>query len=160
MTENIYQRGQIYSIRSHKTNLIYIGSTVQPLHVRFGGHKKSSNKCSSREIIKYADAYIELLELFPCNSKKELNKREGYIIRQLDCINKKIEGRTQQEYNAEHKEEIAKQQAKYNAEHKEQLVQCQAKYYADHKEEIAERRKAKYKALKLMKQNEEHAAES
>jgi hypothetical protein len=192
MTENIYQRGQIYAIRSHQTNLIYIGSTIQPLHVRFGGHKKPSNECKSSEILKYTDSYIELLELFPCNSKKELNRQEGKWIRQLECVNKYIAGRTKKEfnlenkdkrkkwnaenkeqiakrkakYNAEHKEEIAKQQAKYNAEHKEQLEKYQAKYYAENKErnaknreQINERRRANYKASKLMIQTEEQAVE-
>ena len=37
---------------------------------------------------------IELFENFPCNSKEELNKKEGQIIREIGTINKQIAGRT------------------------------------------------------------------
>lgn len=89
---NKYQRGQIYAIRSHQTDLIYIGSTTQPLHKRFYAHKHISNSCSSKAILQYADAYIELIEDFPCNSKKELEKREGGLIRETKCVNRSYNG--------------------------------------------------------------------
>jgi hypothetical protein len=34
-----YQNGKIYCIRSHKTDLIYVGSTCQPLSKRLGKHR-------------------------------------------------------------------------------------------------------------------------
>jgi hypothetical protein len=41
-----YSKGQIYSVRFyHNDKMIYIGSTTQPLAVRFGGHKRNKN-CS------------------------------------------------------------------------------------------------------------------
>ena len=76
--ENKYQRGQIYTIRSHQTDQFYIGSTTQPLHKRLHSHRthyklwsadNTKGKCSSYEIIKNEDNYIELLEDFKCNSK-------------------------------------------------------------------------------------------
>ena len=89
-----YQKGQIYAIRSHQTDLIYIGSTCSPLYKRFYEHKKKSNNRISKQITQYEDAYIELIEDFPCNSKKELNRREGQHMRNAEnCINKKIAGR-------------------------------------------------------------------
>lgn len=158
MTESIYQRGQIYSIRSHQTDLIYIGSTTQPLHKRFAQHKGPSNKCSSAEIIKYEDAYIELLEDYPCDSKKALNKREGYLIRNMDCVNKAVPGRTDAEYYAENREQLKAYQAEYRAEHREQIKiykaenreqinAKQAKYQAEHREQI-NAKKAEYRAKK------------
>jgi hypothetical protein len=96
---NIYANGQIYAIRSHQTDLIYIGSTTQPLHKRFYEHNRSKKTVSSKEIMKYEDAYIELIEDFPCNSKKELNRREGHHIRNTEnCVNKCVAGRTKKEW--------------------------------------------------------------
>jgi hypothetical protein len=84
-----YQNGKIYSIRSRSNlDLVYVGSTTQPLSKRFGGHKRQSNKTSSKHIINLGDGYIELIENFSCNSKEELLKREGEIMRSMDCVNK------------------------------------------------------------------------
>ena len=79
--KNIYSNGVIYTIRSYLTNKYYIGSTCSPLYKRFYEHKqvwRSHNKNykkygSSCKMIDYGDAYIELLENYPCNSKNELN---------------------------------------------------------------------------------------
>jgi hypothetical protein len=50
-------------------------------------------------MVQYDDCYIELLELFPCNSKEELCKREGELQRlHIDkLVSKRIEGRTRKE---------------------------------------------------------------
>ena len=70
-----YQNGKIYSIRSYlRPDLVYIGSTVQSLAVRFGGHKSKSNTCSSKEIVALGDAYIELIEEYPCENRIQLAK--------------------------------------------------------------------------------------
>ncbi len=38
-----YSNGKIYTMRCRNDNTnIYVGSTIQPLAVRFGGHKKES----------------------------------------------------------------------------------------------------------------------
>ena len=142
-----YKNAKIYALRSHQTELIYIGSTASTLVKRFYHHKHKNNICTAREILKYADAYIELLEAFPCGSKIELHKREGELIRTNNCVNKNIAGRTLCEYNADNKEQKAETHAKYYAEHKEKIAERRAKYYAEHKEQYAERQ-AKYRAKK------------
>lgn len=89
-----YQNGKVYSIRSRSNvDLVYVGSTIQPLSKRFGEHKHKSNKTSSKQIIDIGDAYIELIENYSCNSKEELCKREGEIMRSIECVNKNIAGR-------------------------------------------------------------------
>ena len=108
-----FANGKIYSIRSHQTDKIYIGSTTQSLAVRFGGHKRSMD-CSSKEILLFDDAYIELIELFPCASKMALNLREGEIIRTRVCVNKLIPGRTQTEWREDNKETISATNKQYN----------------------------------------------
>ena len=37
---------------------------------------------------------IELVENYACNSKEELNAREGFYIQNNECVNKLVAGRT------------------------------------------------------------------
>jgi GIY-YIG catalytic domain len=85
MPANKYESGKVYALRSHKTDKIYVGSTCQTLSKRFYDHTCRSNKnhTSAREILQYDDAYIELLENFPCTCKDELEKRQGEYIREF-----------------------------------------------------------------------------
>lgn len=86
-----YQLGKIYSIKSPNTNKVYIGSSTVSLEKRFAQHKLQNNSCTSKEIIDARDSYIELLENYPCQSREELNRREGEIIRgTVNCINRNI----------------------------------------------------------------------
>ena len=154
-----YKQGKIYAIRSPNTDKYYIGSTATTLCKRFYQHKTKSNDTSSAEIIAFGNAYIELIELYPCNSKMELNKREGELQREMKemIVNKYFAHRTPEQhkeekktynaayqaehkeeikaYQAEHKEEIKAYQAAYQAEHKEEIKAKQAEYDANHKEE-------------------------
>jgi hypothetical protein len=88
-----YFEGKIYVIRSYKTDDIYIGSTIQPLHKRFYQHMERYRvgdiACSSSQIIQNGDAYIELIEKYPSCSKSELIKKErDYIRKNKDiCVN-------------------------------------------------------------------------
>lgn len=108
-----FANAKIYAIRSHQTEQIYIGSTTQPLYKRFSKHK--TMYCSSKEIMKFEDCYIELLQEFPCANKMQLNRREGELIRSMDCINKNMAGRTRAEYKVDNKTEInEKAKQKYN----------------------------------------------
>ena len=85
-----YQQGKIYSIRSvSRPDLIYIGSTTQQLSKRMGGHRrKRKYNCSSTIIIDIGDAYIELIQNFPCNSVDELEAQENIHMRAIKCVNK------------------------------------------------------------------------
>ncbi len=81
--------GCVYTIKSFQTNLYYIGSTYQPLSKRFWEHKNNfknfhnKNKyCASFEILKYDDAYIEILEKTEYLDRQELFKRENELIRE------------------------------------------------------------------------------
>jgi hypothetical protein len=86
-----YQQGKIYALRSPNIDKVYIGSTTVPLSKRLGQHKASKNTCTSKQIIDAGEAYIELVEACPCESKDQLNKREGEIMRAtVNCINRNI----------------------------------------------------------------------
>ncbi len=105
---NRYHNGKIYTLRSHQTDMFYIGSTTDALHKRLYGHKQDYNRwkkyniryITSCEMIKYDDCYIELLENFKCETKSELTKREGELIRshKSDLVNIRVDGRTKHEY--------------------------------------------------------------
>ena len=136
-----YQNGKVYAIRSHQTDKVYVGSTTSPLSLRMAKHrsdtKNNSNNTSSKEIMKYGDAYIELLEAYPCSSKEELNRKEGEFIRTLDCINKRIEGRTRKEYRCDNKELISKLNADYYNKNKEyRKTVYNVEYYQKNKERL------------------------
>jgi predicted GIY-YIG superfamily endonuclease len=113
-----YANSKIYTIRSHQTEKYYIGSTATSLSKRLYQHKSQFNQgytdVTSREIIKFEDAYIELLEDYPCGSRNELNKREGQLIRQFknECVNRNIPDRTKKQYRIDNKEKIAEQHKK------------------------------------------------
>ena len=122
--------GKIYSIRSHQTDLIYIGSTTETrLSARLSKHKAqynfyNNNKghyYTSYEILKFDDAYIELLEEVENVTKNELQRLEGEHIRQNKCVNKFIAGQTRKEHYINNKD-------KYSEKHKE--------YYKANKDKI------------------------
>ena len=137
-----YDNGKIYAIRSHLTDEIYIGSTTQPLHKRFHQHKTPSNKSTSVKIIAFGDAYIELIENYPCADKNELHRREGEIMRNnLSCVNRKIEGRTDLEYYEDHKPEILARHKQYREAHKPEMASKQHQYYEINKPELASQHK-------------------
>jgi len=138
-----YENGKIYAIRSHQTDDIYIGSTTQPLYKRFSSHKanfkdKSYRYVSVNELLKYDDVYIELLQGYCCDNKMELLKREGEFIRSMDCVNKRVAGRTHKEHYEDNKDKIKEQVKAYSEAHKEErhkrvICECGGKYQKKHK---------------------------
>ena len=116
-----YSKGKIYKLWSPSTGLTYIGSTCQSIAMRLAGHVRSKkchdigkyNYVTSFEILEYNDYRIDLLEEYPCENRMQLNKREGEIITQIDCINKNIAGRTQKQYYEANKETLNKQSKQY-----------------------------------------------
>ena len=113
-----YSKGKIYTIRCLNDPNVYVGSTIQSLAVRMGGHRRAYviNKVLGRnkEIVKDINEwYIELYENYPCEKFEELTAREGVIIREIGTLNKNIPGRTKKQYYTDHKEEIKQQKKQY-----------------------------------------------
>jgi hypothetical protein len=155
-----YQKGKIYSIRSHQTDKYYIGSTCLGLCQRLHKHRKNyksylndkGNYISSIEILKYEDHYIELLEDFSCKSKRELEKREGELQRQYknDIVNNYYAHNTP--------EQLKEQQKIYQEINKNKISENKKKYYEVNKEKILEEKKMyrdknREKINELQKQN-------
>jgi GIY-YIG catalytic domain len=82
-----YQNGKIYKLTCDDPTMVYYGSTIKTLAKRLTIHKAPSNKTVSRKMRDVGGLQIELLEDYPCNSKKELEQREQYYIANNECIN-------------------------------------------------------------------------
>jgi len=130
-------KGSVYVIRSHKTTDIYIGNTTQLLCQRMAGHRQQYKNwinekyhyVTSFEILKYDDAYIELLEEIEFQNKQELYAREGHYIRSMECINKCIAGRSKKEWTEENIEQVKNNYKLSNTVH---TCECGGKYKKYH----------------------------
>jgi hypothetical protein len=142
-----YSKGKIYTIRCRTDDTkIYVGSTIQPLSKRWGGHKIDSLRGSNMLLYQtinndWNNWYIELYELYPCNSKEELLKREGQLIREIGNLNKVITDRTPKEYRETHKDRKAETHKEWYEMNKDKIVEKKKEYYESNKEKIFERRK-------------------
>ena len=93
-----YQLGKIYKIVCNVTDLVYIGSTCEPILARrLAGHMseykryqkgKYKRYLASFDILSNNDYDIVLIESYPCNTKDELHARERYWTNQFKCVNK------------------------------------------------------------------------
>jgi hypothetical protein len=53
--------------------------------------------CSSFEIVKHGNVKIELVRVANCRNKKHSNRVEGEFIREVECVNKNMPGRSSAE---------------------------------------------------------------
>ena len=136
-----YTKGKIYTIRCKTDDtLIYVGSTIQPLSVRFGGHKVRSNNAKYQNNLLYRNInhnwdnwYIELYEENPCENKEQLGKREGEVIRLMGTLNTRIEGRTKREYYKDNTNKITEQMKQLYKANKNKKLEYQKTYYNNKK---------------------------
>ena len=137
-----YSRGKIYKMES-PSGLIYIGSTCEPTLARRKAKHMNGYKCWKKRNIKYMTSFklfdedinnvkIYLIELFPCNSSDELLSREGHYIKEYNCVNKMIAGRTQKQYRIDNEEKLMVYRKQYYIDNEETIKQ----YYIDNKEVI------------------------
>jgi hypothetical protein len=184
-----YSKGKIYKITSG--DLTYIGSTCEPtLARRLANHvsgfnfwkKGKGHKITAYQLFETDQYEITLVELCPCNSKDELTARERFHIENTVCVNKRVEGRTREEYfkmyyetNTEtlkeqkrliYKEnpEKRKEQNKAYREANAESIKVQRKAYheanaeklqayrKEYNAKNVEKRKAKYQAKKQLTQ--------
>ena len=156
-----YANGRIYAIRSlSHPELVYIGSTCLPLHQRLYKHRYCYSRwwtpltCinpkyyTSYEVIKYEDHFIELIEEHPCQNKQQLRQREGQVIRETDCVNKRIAGRTRNEYYQDHKTHLLQRSSVRHQNNREKDNEYARRWYQENKEYISECNQAKYQANK------------
>jgi hypothetical protein len=155
---NGYENGKIYRLECN--SLVYYGSTKQTLEERFRHHKGQGNKTSSTILFEIGDEVkIQLVEEYPCNSKRELELREQYYISTFECINSQNAFLTKDErkeyminffkdYYPSNTEKIIKRSHDYYHTNKELISQLSKERYEANKEKILKRRKELYQANK------------
>ena len=115
-----YANAKIYKIVGEDGSTYY-GSTVQSFRLRKNEHLSYKGTMAHQKIISQMDWDMILIENYPCESKKELEQREAWYIRENPCVNRCIPGRTKKEYYEDHREKInsrAKKHYQENHEHK------------------------------------------
>ena len=157
MNQNIYNFSKIYKIEpitEHEEHEIYIGSTTKKyLSQRMTQHKSSYKKYLTDSKKKYSiyDLFnkygvenfnIYLLENYICNDINELRTKEGEYIRNLKCINKKLECITN--------DELKKYKKEYSKNNKEKIKEYQKKYQNSEKYKEYDKEKSKIKKFVLV----------
>ena len=136
-------QAKIYKIVDNTNENKYIGSTCKTLKGRLLKHKSNykiflkGNYCnvSSFDILKNNDYHIELLENCNIKTKKELLQREQYFIRNNECVNKYIPGRSLREYREDNKDKIKL----YRNNNKDKIKESSKNYYIVNKDKINEK---------------------
>ena len=118
---NKYHNGKIYKITDIGYNKCYIGSTTEELSQRMARHRadfKQFLRDGKRPYIRSYDLFneygvenckIELIQYFPCDTLQELRKKEGEYIKDIECVNKLVAGRTKHEWHEDNKDKIKEQ---------------------------------------------------
>lgn len=134
MDTNRYEKGKIYKIVDVGYNTCYIGSTCETLSQRMTRHRHYYQKFVETEQLKtysslvfdkhgILNCKIELIENYPCQNKEELLKQEGLHIRNNDCVNKNVAGRTNKEWCADNENKLKEHRKQYNEDNKNILIQ-------------------------------------
>ena len=156
MENNRYQHGKIYKIVDVGYNKCYIGSTCEKLlSQRMARHRAFYFKMlrdgqlqmsSSRLFQEYGvdNCKIELIENFPCSSKEELLKREGFHIQSSDCVNKNVAGRSHKQWEIDNQEKIKERKKKYAKNNKDELTQRRKSKREEHIDEARKREVENY----------------
>ena len=160
MSENKYQKGKIYKITDVAYQECYFGSTIEPLTRRMIHHKhKYLHQTDGKETcIRSANAIfnkygienckIELVENYPCNSKEELERREGFHIKNNSCVNKYIAGRTREEYMEDTRERKNQRQREYYYNNVPQRCAYAKQYNMLNPDKVRHRRHIYYERVK------------
>ena len=110
-----YKKGKIYKIVDVGFNKCYYGSTTEPLSKRMERHRKSykqfleTGKLDTAARVLFGEFGVDnctilLVEDYPCENKEQLLSREGEHIKNNECVNKQVAGRTHKEYQDEYSE--------------------------------------------------------
>lgn len=161
-----YKNGKIYRLFDKTTgDGFYIGSTASSLPQRFHAHKTRLKSSPLPVYEKWRsigtdNVGIELIEDYPCETKNQLHRREGYWIKQNPNFeNVFVAGRTVQEHYEDNKERFAEKRRQwyednptYNQDYyqrkKDYIKQLNKEYREQHKEILSEKKKAYREANK------------
>ena len=148
-----YQNSKIYKLWSPSKNIVYIGSTTQPLCKRLVVHLsyyKAYNNDNTKKyytsfmVLECNDYKIELLEEYKCNNRQQLEQKEGEYIKNNECCNKYIAGRTTQEYYIDNIDKIKEQSKQYRITNADKIKEQMKEYYITNADKIKEHMKEYY----------------
>jgi hypothetical protein len=138
-----YANGKIYKLTCNETDDVYIGSTCEKLSVRKAKHH-DKYKAFLRGTYRFTTSFklyeisncvvdIELVELFPCNSKDELHAREKYWIQNTqNTVNKNLPTNSYAEYYIQNKAKILNNVKLYRDANKDKIKE----YFEANKERL------------------------
>jgi hypothetical protein len=146
-----YQKAKIYKLFSPSKNLVYYGSTTESLSTRLAKHaycfrhpEKYNGKRDASIIMECNDYKIELVKDFPCNNIHQLAREEGIYIKNNQCINKSIAGRTHNEWRVDNADKLKEQARQYSIANADKIREYQKEYRINNADKI----KAYYKKYK------------
>ena len=131
--QNKFQNAKIYKITDIGYNKCYIGSTCEELSQRMARHRKEYKSFLSggREgHIRSFDLFneygvenckIELIQYYKCDTMQELRRKEGEHIKNNECVNKYVAGRTQKECKDDNKDNIKQYKQEWYEINKEEI---------------------------------------
>jgi hypothetical protein len=132
-SSNKYAKAKIYKVVDKAYTMCYYGSTTQQLSRRMNCHRdhyklfcegRFGRRLSVFDIFDTRgvdDCKIELVEECPCDSKEQLNKREGFYIQSNECVNKRIAGRTGAEWLSANPEKMKIYKARWRSANPEKV---------------------------------------
>ena len=138
-----YQNGVIYIIKNNANDKVYNGSTTGAISKRFNKHVSHIGKATDTTWRFYAamaeigpgNFMWEELEKYPCQNKSQLTSREGYWIKHYKSwkvehgYNKKVEGRTKEEYYLDTIDTVKQNVKEYYTNHKVEVDQYKKQHY-------------------------------
>ena len=134
---------KIYKIVDRTNDSVYIGSTCDSLKNRLSRHNKRYlkgllNNIKSFDIIKNNNYKIELLENCDIKTKEELLERERVFIKNNECLNKVIPGRSNKEWKDDNKDKVKQNSIDYREANKDKINEkfnciCGGQYTYKHK---------------------------
>jgi hypothetical protein len=142
--------GKIYKIVCNSSGKCYIGSTINTIKDRLDKHKCHYKKylegdynfLTSFEILKNGNYQILLLDEVKCESFKDLYEKERYYIENsVECVNKNIPNRNQneiKEYQKQWRENHRDEMREYLKEWRENNKEYFKNYYNTKKEKFSQ----------------------
>jgi len=128
-----YQNGKIYKVICSETGDVYIGSTYTSLADRMRGHTAPSNGTMSKS---FMNPTIHLINEFPCNNKAELLAEERKFVKEMECVNRNIPGRTRKERDADNSNKIKQQTKQYKLDNADEIKKWNKQYNIDNADKI------------------------
>ena len=74
---------------------------------------------------------------------RSLGKKEGEHIKNTECVNKLVAGRSVKEYYEDNKDKLKEYKKEYREQNKDKMKEYNREYRDKHKEQIQERRSTK-----------------